>query len=175
MRSNLTKKKGTAFWYYKHIRIPVDLGGKKTSINEDECPKFASNHLLEQKPKMNLRWKAFLFPPWSVLTHFGTTTHHYFGLDLVDEDKESMHWVHNACVWQNTFEKAKTGQAKPIHDDFDWILSCPVRAEPKGPNEIKTFKSAKNQKSEHWIMLNKIPHDMYMDDHEYIDWFLSWF
>ena len=174
-----TKNKGTAFWYHKNICIPVDLGGQKTNINEDECPKFASNQLLEQKSKMNLRWKAFLFPPWSVLTDFGKTTHHYFGLDLINEDRESTHWVHNACVWQNLFsdifELATTGQAEPIYDAFDGILSCPVRAVPKGPNEIKTFKSAKNQKSEHWIMLIKIPHDMNMDDHEYIDWFLSWF
>ena len=90
-----------------------------------------------------------------------------------------MHWVHDACIWQNLFsnifEMATTGQAKPIYDAFDGILSCPVRAVPKGQNEIVTFKSAKNQKSEHWIMLIKIPHYMNMDDHEYIDWFLRWF
>ena len=70
---------------------------------------------------------------------------------------------------------AKTGQAEPIYDAFDGILSCPVRAVLKGLNEIKTFKSAKKQKSQHRIMLIKIPHDMNMDDHEYIDDFLSWF
>ena len=49
------KNKETAFWYHKNICIPIDLGRKKTNIKEDECPKLASNHLLEQKSKMNLR------------------------------------------------------------------------------------------------------------------------
>src|SRR5687768_11888080 len=64
------KKEETVFWYHKNFCIPIDLRVNKTSINEKECPNFASNQLLELKSKMNLRWKAFLFPPWSVLPHF---------------------------------------------------------------------------------------------------------
>ena len=61
--------------------------------------------------------------------------------------------MHNACVWQNLFsdifEMAEIGQAEPIYDAFDGILSCPVRAVPNGPNEIKNFKSAKNQNTQY--------------------------
>ena len=139
------------------------------------------NQLLKQKSKNNLqgsvRWKTFLFPPLSKLTSFAKISQQYFGLDLVDEDKDRTHWTHKASVWQTLFasviEMTKTGQVAPISPVFDGILSCPVRAEPNGANVTKTFKSVKGQNIQHWIMLVPMPPEM--DYSEYIPLFLSKF
>ncbi len=117
------------------------------------------------------------FPSFFQLTSFAKTTTHYFGLDLVDEDKERTHWTHKADVWKNLFEgvieMTKIGQTECIDDAFDGILSSPVRAAPNGLNEIETFKSSNKKNIQHWIMLVPMPTDV--DYSEYIPLFLSKF
>jgi hypothetical protein len=171
----------TAFCRFKKETTSPELVDKNNDIKPAAFPNFALNHYLQQKSKTSLhgslKWKVFLFPPFSQLTSFAKTTTHYFGLDLVDEDKERTHWTHKADVWKNLFEgvieMAKIGQTERIDDAFDGILSSPVRAAPNGLNEIETFKSAKNKNIQHWIMLVPMPTDV--DYSEYIPLFLSKF
>jgi hypothetical protein len=56
---------------------------------------------------------------------------------------------------------------------FDGIISCPIRAVPKGANETKTFQTAKGQFIQHWIMLVPMPLDG--DNLEYIPQFILQF
>jgi len=171
----------TGFCSFTKKILSPELLDKDQNTKEVEFPNLALNHLLQQKSKINLqgslRWKTYLFPFLSKLTLGTEFTHQYFGLDLVDEDKERTHWTHKASVWQNIFSSiidlAKTGQVPPISPAFDGILSCPVRAEPNGPNEIETFRSGKGQNIQHWIMLVPMPSEY--DYSEYIPLFLSKF
>ena len=149
---------------------------KNQNIKEVENPIIALNQLLLQKSKFNFqgsfKWKTFLFP-----SSVAKATQQYFGLDLVDEDKERTYWTHKPSVWQTLFasimDLAKTGKVAPISSTFSGILSCPVRAHPNGPNDIETFKSGKGQNIQHWIMLVPMPSDI--DYSEYIPLFLSKF
>lgn len=142
----------------------VDKNDDKKGI---EFPNVTLNHLLQQKSKNNLqgslRWKTFLFPPVSKVTTFAKPTHQYFGLDLVDEDKDRTYWTHKASVWQNLFalvnDLARTEEAAPIDSEFEGVLSCPVRAVPNGPNDVKTFRSGKGKYIQYWIMLVPMPAD----------------
>jgi len=171
----------TAFCKFKKETSSPELVDKNYNIKPATCPNFALNQYLQQRSKTSLhgslKWKVFLFPPFSQLTSFAKAIQHYFGLDLVDEDKERTHWTHKAGVWQGLFEgaieMAKVGQAEPISDAFDGILSSGVRATPNGPNKIETFKSAKNKYIQHWIMLVPMPTDV--EYSEYIPQFLSKF
>ena len=43
---------------------------------------------------------------------------------------------------------------------FNGILACPVRAVPNGDNVNKSFKTAKGQNVQHWIMLIPMPYQM---------------
>src|SRR5687767_15688319 len=68
---------------------------------------------------------------------------------------------------------AAEGKVAPISDMFNGILACAVRADPNGPSEMKTFKSAKGQHIQHWIMLVPMPPDI--DSSEYIPLFIRTF
>ena len=153
---------------------------KNHNIYEVENPIIALNQLLLQKSKLNsqvfLKWKTYLFPSFSKLTSVANTIQQYYGLDLVDEEKEQIYWTHKPSVWQTLFasviDLAKTGKVTPISHAFSGILSCPVRA-PDGSNNIETFKSGKGQNIQHWIMLVPMPSNI--DYSEYIPLFLSKF
>ena len=73
-------------------------------------------------------------------------------------------------MFETVQEVAKTDKSVAFSDLFNGILSCPVWAFPKGPNEIKTFKSVKGQNIQHWIMLVPMPVDI--DSMEYIQQFI---
>jgi len=177
----IEKEKG--FMYCTNIYKTPDISSKNHDIKEAELPNQALNRILQQKSKINLqgslRWKTFLFPPIPMSKSFPDTNQQYFGLDLVDEDKERTHWTHKASVWHDLFESviemAKTDpeQVASIDPAFHGILHCPVRASPNGPNETKMFKSARNQSIQHWIMLVPIPSEM--NHPKYIAQFLSKF
>ena len=102
-------------------------------------------------------------------------TKQYFGLDLVDAEKERPYWTHKASVWQNLFigisDLVMTKDAQPIDSAFDGILSCPLQATPNGPNENMTFISALGKTIQMWIMLVPMPTDI--DPSEYIPQFLG--
>src|SRR3954470_22789276 len=91
--------------------------------------------------------------------------------------KETTYWTHKATAWQNVFSSLidleQTGEFDPIGSEFDGILSCPVQEVPNGPNEIKTFKTAKGHYFQHWIMLVPMPTNKNYS--EYISLFLSKF
>ena len=177
------KYNAIGFYGFKKEDSLLVLFDKNNNIQEVEYPNLALNQLLKQKSKISLqgslRWKTFLFPLTDELVMHENHTYTFLGPDLVDEDKERTHWTHKPSVWENLFEgiieMAKTGKAPSIHPMFNGILSCPVCAVPKGLDEIKTFKSANNQNTQHWIMLIKKPYSTHMDFNEYIDWFLTWF
>ena len=118
-----------------------------------------------------------MFPSLLKLVSVPKKTQQYFGLDLIEEDTERTVWTHKPSVWQDLFEGvqevAKTGQVVAISTMFNGILACPVREVPNGPNEIQTFKTAKGQNIQHWIMLVPMPADI--DSSEYIPAFLSKF
>ena len=85
------------------------------------------------------------------------------------DNGEQTLWTHKPSVWQDLFEgvqdMAKKDQAVPISDMFNGILSCPVQAVPKGPNETKTFKSAKGQNIQHWLLLVPMPLGIVISDY----------
>ena len=151
------------------------------STNTTNCPNHALNLLLHKKSKMNLvgsvSWKAFLFPSLEKITSVPQDTKQYFGLDLVEEKTERTVWTHKPSVWSDLFESvqdmAKNGQAVSISDMFDKILACPMRSSPKGPNEPQTFKSAKGQNIQHWILL--VPSPVDRDISKYVQEFISTF
>ena len=157
---------------------PYCLDDNKNTKKE-ELANLELNKLLQKKSKLSFygstSWKTFIFPPIPNLNSVFTETQQYFGLDLVEEESERTFWAHKASIWQNVFESvqeiAKTGQVDAISDIYNGILACPVRAVPKGPNDIKTFKSGKGQNIQHWIMLVPMPTDV--DFSEYIADFIS--
>ena len=112
-----------------------------------ESPNLALNKYLQQKAKISmqgsLRWKTYLFPVHSKSTSFAKSTQKYFGLDLVDEEKERSYWAHKASVWQDLFEGvnhiAETENIDGMGHEFDGIFAAGLQAEPKGPNEIKNL------------------------------------
>ena len=124
----------TGFCTFRKVILSPKQLDKNQDTKEVEFPNLALNQLLQQKSKMDLqgalRWKTFLFPFLSKHTLGMEIPHQYFGLDLVDEDKERTLWTHKASVWQNLFtsiiDLAKTGQVATISLAFDGILSCPV-------------------------------------------------
>ena len=138
------------------ISLP-ELMDKNNNMKAVEFPNLALNELLKQKSKITLqgsmKWKTFLFPPTINLELLDISNQQYFGLDMVDEDKERTHWTHKPTVWENLFEgvkeMAETNPALAISPMFDGILSCPLCAVPSGPNEIKTFKTAKDKHFQH--------------------------
>ena len=147
-----------------------------------ESPNFALNQLLQQKSKLSLQgsvcWKTYQFPNVPQAESALTNPYSYFGLDLVEEETERTIWTHKASVWkdivQSIFELTESGGAcHNINQIFQGMLACPVRAVPKGPNEPETFKSAKGQSIQHWIMLVPMPADI--DPSEFIPLFISEF
>ena len=104
-------------------------------------------------------------------------THQYFGLDLVEEASERTFWTHKASVWHDLFESvqdiAQTGQVESISDIFNGTLACALRAVPNGSNDTETFRSAKGQNIQHWILLVQMPVDV--DSSEYIQDFIQQF
>ena len=101
----------------------------------------------------------------------------YFGIDLIEKGSGRTFWTHKASVWHDLFESVQemvqSGQAEPISDMFNGTISCPVRAVPKGDNDTETFRSAKGQNIQQWIMLVPMPGDI--DSSEYINKFISSF
>ena len=102
----------------------------------------------------------------------------YVGLDLVEEETERTVWTHKASVWkdiiQSIFELAECGKAcQSINQIFNGLLACHVRAVPNGLNEPETFKSAKEQSIQHWIILIPMPADI--DTSKYIPLVISEF
>jgi hypothetical protein len=158
----------SGFYCFKGKVSSPELVDKNVNKKGVEFPNITLNQLVQQKSKNNmlgsLWWKTFLFPPVSKVTSFVKPTHQYFGLDLVDEDKDRTYWTHKASVWQDLFalvnDLAKTQQAAPTKPAFEGILSCPVCAIPNGPNEIKTFMSGNHKNIQYWIMLICMPADM---------------
>ena len=178
---NDNKEDEKAYCSFTRIVSPPKLPDKNQDINAVENPIIALNQLLLQKSKLNsqgsLKWKVFLFPSLSNLKSVSRARQQYFGLDLVDEEKERTYWTHKPSVWQTLFasviDLAKTGKVTPISPAFSGILSCPIRAVPNGPNDIETFRSGKGQNIQHWIMLVPMPSDI--DYSEYIPIFISKF
>ena len=121
-----------------------------------------------KKSQLNLQssisWKVFLFPSLLKLSSVSNKTQQYFGLDLVDDQTERTIWTHKASIWKGLFESvhelAQAGQVAAISKMLNEILACPVRAVPNGPNETQTFRSAKGQNIQHWIMLVPMPGDV---------------
>lgn len=150
--------------------------------DEAEFSSLELNQLLQQKSKLSLQglvcWKIFLFPKITQIGSISNESLSYFGLDLVEEETERTVWTHKASVWkdivQSIFELAERGRTCPsINKIFHGLLAGPVRAVPNGPNEPESFKSAKGQSIQHWIMLIPMPADM--DTSEYIPLFISEF
>ena len=56
---------------------------------------------------------------------------------------------------------------------FNGILACQVQTYPNGCNEIQTFKTAKGQNIQHWIMLVAMPAEIVSS--EYIPEFICQF
>ena len=150
--------------------------------DQAECTSLELNKLLQQKSKLTLQgsicWKTFLFPKIKQIRSSNKKSISYFGLDLVEEETERTVWTHKASVWkdivQSIFELAERGStSESINKIFHGLLACPVRAVPNGPNEPETFRSAKGQNIQHWIMLIPFPADI--DILEYIPLFISEF
>ena len=102
-----------------------------------------------------MSWKIYFFPPTSCHTypveHF---YYDYFGIDLINKDKERTLWTHKPSVWEKVLND---GKGAPTANEAGIIsppyVSCPVRAIPNGPNETKTFKSGKGVPIQQWILL----------------------
>src|SRR6476620_9310362 len=115
-----------------------------------ESPNLALNKYLQQKAKISMQgslwWKTYLFPVYSKSTSFAKSTLKYFGLDLVDEQKEWSYWAHKASVWQDLFEgvnhMAETENIDGIGHAFDGIFADCLQAEPKGPSKPKTYRTS---------------------------------
>ena len=144
-------------------------------LNEELC------QVLQKKSKLSLlgpiSWKTFLFPSITRLHKNPKKAMKYFGIDLVEDRTHKTVWTHKASIWQillaSVKEVAEYENIEGISTMFDGILACPVRAVPKGANEIETFKSAKGQLIQHWIMLVPMPLDK--DYLEYIPQFIFQF
>jgi hypothetical protein len=153
---------------------------KEVTSKKEERPILELNQLLQKKTQLNSQgsicWKVYLFPPVHQLG-MQKITQQFFGLDLVEAGTERTLWTHKPNIWGGLFETvkeiAKKGQIEAISDMFDGVVSCPVRAVCKGPNEIETVISAKGQKIQHWIMLIPMPADV--DPAGFIQVFLSTF
>lgn len=150
--------------------------------DQDEFSSSALNQLLQEKSKLSFQasvsWKIFEFSKFPNSGSDSKNLQSYFGLDLVEEGTERTVWTHKASVWkdivQSIFELAESGEnQQSINRIFHGLLACPVRAVPNGPNEPETFKSAKGQRIQHWIMLVPMPADI--DTSEYIPLFISEF
>ena len=140
------------------------------------------NQLLQQKAKLSFHgsicWKTFLFPKITQIESVSNEPLSYFGLDLVEEETEKTVWTHKASVWKDIThsifelaERGKTGQS--INQIFNGLLACPVRAVPNGPNEPETFKSAKGQNIQHWILV--IPSPVNREISKYVQEFIRTF
>jgi len=146
-----------------------------------EYPNIYLNQLLQIKAKSTfqtlLRWKIYQFPSIGNIPSSYPKTLQYFGLDLVDGELQRTYWMHKPSVWQDLFESvfeiAANGQGEAIHDMFQGILACPVHASPNGCNEVQTFKTAKEQINQHWIML--VPMQAENVSSEYIPEFICQF
>jgi hypothetical protein len=125
------------------------------------------NQLLQKKSKFNMlgaiSWKTFLFPSIRRLNSNPKKAKKYFGLDLVEDRTQKTVWTHKPSIWHNLLasvqEIAQSSKIEGISAMFDGIISCPIRAVPKGANETKTFQTAKGQFIQHWIMLVPMPPD----------------
>ena len=122
------------FYHFTGKCVSPESLDKNDYKKEVEVPNHKLNQLLKEKSKISLRgimkWKTFIFPPLSNLPSNSKVTKQYFGLDLVDEEKERPYWTHKATVWQNLFsgisDLVTTNDAQPIDSAFDGILSCPL-------------------------------------------------
>src|SRR5687767_6561076 len=161
--------------------LSPELLDENQKVKKEELPNMELNRLLQSKSKLNLMgsvsWKTYLFP--SVLNKVLSPQKkcQYFGLDLVEDEKERTIWTHKASVWTDLFkttkEFAQTGRIETISEMFNGTLTCAVRDKPKGPNEIHSFVTQKGQNIQHWILLVPMPADI--DPAEYIPQFLSCF
>lgn len=178
-----SNKKADNLVYPKVKKEPLspELVEETKGMNEAESPNMVLNQLLQNKAKLNqfgsICWKVYMFPSLLGLTSVPKNTQQYFGLDLVEGEHKRTYWTHKASVWKDLFELvldlAKKGDVLPISEQFKGILACPVRANPNGPNETQTFKTAKGQNIQHWIMLVPMPANI--DSSEYIPTFIAKF
>jgi hypothetical protein len=159
-----------------------ELSDNDQKPDQAEYSSLELNQLLQQKSKLSFHgkvcWKTFLFPKITQIGSILNKSFSYFGLDLVEEETEKTVWTHKASVWkdivQSIFELAKHGKTcQTINKIFYGLLACPVRAVPNGPNEPETFRTAKGQSIQHWIILVPMPADI--DTSEYIPLFISEF
>jgi hypothetical protein len=147
--------------------LSSDLLDENQNTTKTEFPNIELNQLLQKKTKFNYfgtsSWKVYLFPSLLNLDSI-PKKNQFFGLDLVEEETERTVWTHKASVWQDLFasvkDLAQKGKVMPISSMFDGILACAVRAVPKGPSVIQTFRSNKGQNIQHWIMLVPMPSDI---------------
>ena len=161
--------------------LPSKSMNKNNENKAFESPNLALNKYLQQKAKISmhgsLRWKTYLFPFHPKSPSFAKSTQKYFGLDLVEEEKERTYWTHKASVWQDLFEGinhiAETENIDGIGNEFDGIFAAGLQAEPKGPNEIKTFKTSNNKYIQQWILM--VPMPIELEYFKYIPKFLSQF
>jgi len=157
-----------------------DKPKEKPTGKLSESANLTLNQIIQKKSQLSMlssiAWKAFVFPSSDSLDN-KPVSQEYFGLDLVELKSDKTYWTHKPSAWQNVFdsvnEYAKSGNIVPISSIFNRILSCPVRALPKGPNEIKTFKTGSNQTIQHWIMLVPMPANIVSN--EYIKSFVEGF
>ena len=86
---------------------PSNSLDKINVIKEAEVSNLAWNQYLKEKAKHNLqaslRWKVFLFPPFPKSTPLAKSSRLYFGLDLVDQQKEVTNWCHKPTTWKDLF------------------------------------------------------------------------
>jgi hypothetical protein len=151
--------------------------------NKAQFSNLQLNKLIQKKSMLSIAgavsWKIFLFPSLLEQLSIPKKTQQYFGLDLIEEVNERTYWTHKPSIWHeifvNVIQMAKTGDAESISDMFNGTLSCPVRATPNGTDEeqTETFKSAKGQIIQHWIMVVPMPPDI--DCYEYIQEFIHQF
>ena len=161
--------------------LSPELLDENHNTNKAECQNLELNRLLQTKLKHSLMGsiscKTFLFPSVQDQDSTVNNSQKYFGFDLVKDNTERTIWTHKASVWTDLFssvqELAKTSQAETISEMFNGIFTCAVRADPKGSNEIQTFRSNKGQNIQHWIMLVPMPADI--DYSEYIHLFIGSF
>ena len=179
---NLCMKQKNSYSIPKKKNVNQEVSDNDEKPDQAECSSFELNQLLQQKAKLSFHgsicWKIFLFPKITQIDGVSNESLSYFGLDLVEEETEKTVWTHKASVWkdiiQSIFELAKCGKtAQSINGIFKGMLACPVRADPNGPNEPETFKSAKGQIIQHWINVIPMPADI--DTSEFIPLFISEF
>ncbi len=157
-----------------------DKPKEKPTDKPSESANLTLNQIIQKKSQLSMlssiAWKAFVFPSSNSVDN-KPVSQEYFGLDLVELKSDRTYWTHKPSTWQNVFdsvnEYAKSGNIVPISSIFNGILSCTVRALPKGPNEIQTFKTGSNQTIQHWIMLVPMPANIVSN--EYIKSFVEGF